>query len=326
MPSLPKQVLFVRHGQGVHNLEGGDKESPDPAVRQTNRQPAMHSPQREPACLLTESHSATERDLPWLVQLNATGRAQVAATRELLAEDQRFTSLELVVTSPLRRAIQTTLVLFRGDDSSSGSDGAGPGVVPICVNALVTEEYEDGCDSGLPKHVLAAAHPEIADWEGWSELPEDWCGEPHHGDGPGRDEFLSRAPLLRAWLASRPERCIAVVGHGLQQRRDVGWRGENGQARWYTLDHDDPAGHGGPGQEEAPARPESLRFTASPVEDGGGARGGEQELTPTVWRSFLQASERDAAMSAPAASSAAADIAAGGGAASTSGGRGSGLL
>ena len=52
MPSLPKQVLFVRHGQGVHNLEGGDKESPDPAVRQTNRQPAMHSPQ--PACLLTE--------------------------------------------------------------------------------------------------------------------------------------------------------------------------------------------------------------------------------------------------------------------------------
>eukprot|EP01046_Picozoa_sp_COSAG06_P089832 COSAG06_NODE_36190_length_450_cov_1.207977_1_plen_28_part_01 len=28
MPSLPKQVLFVRHGQGVHNLEGGDKESP----------------------------------------------------------------------------------------------------------------------------------------------------------------------------------------------------------------------------------------------------------------------------------------------------------
>ena len=55
MPSLPKQVLFVRHGQGVHNLEGGDKESPDPAVRQTNRQPAMHSLQPASADRVTLS-------------------------------------------------------------------------------------------------------------------------------------------------------------------------------------------------------------------------------------------------------------------------------
>jgi len=60
-------------------------------------------------------------------------------------------------------------------------------------------------------------------------------------------DFLARAPTLLAWLHSRPERCIAVVGHGLQQLRDIGERLGNGEARWYRLEE------GGGFVAEAPA-------------------------------------------------------------------------
>jgi broad specificity phosphatase PhoE len=207
-----KAVLMVRHGQGWHNL--------------------------------LEDKSNTETD----AGLTPLGYQQAAATRARLAAAGDLDRVELVVSSPLRRAVETTLAIFCGR----------PGVPdpPVVLQPLVAERYDDPCDGGMnkvprtaphaanvaviatvyhtgllapmcgakrrggvAKSALAALHPAVAGWGGWAALPEEWSE--HRVDHAA---FEARGPAFRAWLAARPEATVAVVGHGLQQLRDVGVR------------------------------------------------------------------------------------------------------
>jgi broad specificity phosphatase PhoE len=147
-------------------------------------------------------HAATGRDPGHVdARLTERGLAQVRQARAAL-QDIPF---ELVVTSPLTRAIQTTAGLFADH----------PAQPEILVEALHRECQESSCDVGRAASALAAEFPEMR----VDHLPETWWYAEGAPDPRGfhiepRSLFDGRVAAFRDWLAARPERTIAVVGHG----------------------------------------------------------------------------------------------------------------
>jgi glucosyl-3-phosphoglycerate phosphatase len=133
--------------------------------------------------------------------LTALGRQQVAER----AVELRRHPYELVVTSPLTRAIQTTLGLF----------GDHPASPPIHVECLHREHLESSCDVGRAPTLLARDFPHLS----FGHLGEIWW---HNEGEPDERGFVAEPAAIlaervrgfRDWLAARPERLIAVVGHG----------------------------------------------------------------------------------------------------------------
>jgi len=128
-------------------------------------------------------------------ELTARGRSQA----ESLRGHVDLACAELLVVSPLTRAIQTAQVVW----------GERP-PLPVVVTPLHSERVDEPCDVGRPKAELEAQFPFLREWGGWTELPEHWTlSKPE-------DRFWrrERVPAFLAWLRDRPERCIAVVGHG----------------------------------------------------------------------------------------------------------------
>jgi broad specificity phosphatase PhoE len=162
---MARTVHLIRHGQSEFNRVW-DVEGRDPLIR----------------------------DAP----LSEVGHEQVCAAREAalaLAPD-------VVITSPLSRAVQTTLGLFGG----SG--------VRIEVSPLHAERVTNTDDIGSPPHVLAERFPHLdfahlpAVW--WHNGPLDEVGVPVE---PGRHFY----PRVESWIEAvhaRPESRIVVVGHG----------------------------------------------------------------------------------------------------------------
>ena len=146
-------------------------------------------------------HEATGRDPGHIdARLSERGHAQVAAARARL----RDVPFELVVTSPLTRALQTTAGLFADH----------PATPKVLVEVLHRECQESSCDIGRAASVLAQEFPDFQvdhlpkTWwyaEG-AAGPEGWHVEP-------RTLFDQRVLGFREWLRARPERTIAVVGH-----------------------------------------------------------------------------------------------------------------
>jgi len=162
---MPKTVHLIRHAQSTFNA----------AVALTGVDP-MHPD----ACLT-----------PLGLQQVAEARARMAALDH-----------ELVVTSPLTRAIETAVGLFGG------------GAAPILVDPRPREWLVSSCDVGRSPRDLALAFPQLA----FNHLDDRWwhagpCNE-HGIPAEPEDVLLARVAAFRAWLASRPERAIAVVSHG----------------------------------------------------------------------------------------------------------------
>lgn len=133
--------------------------------------------------------------------LTDLGRRQAAER----AVELRQYPYELVVTSPLTRAIQTTLGLF----------GDHPAAPPIHVEVLHREYLEGSCDVGRAPSLLAQDFPHLS----FDHLEEVWwhnTGEPSaHGFVIEPHESLrQRVGAFQNWLRNRPESLIAVVGHG----------------------------------------------------------------------------------------------------------------
>lgn len=163
-----KTVLCIRHGESTFNLAW--RENPiDP--------------------------------LHWDAPLSATGLEQVQRARATLAA----VPVELVITSPLTRALQTAMGLFAEH----------PQAPPMLVAPLARERVENSCDVGRSPAQLAFDFPTLD----LAHLPDVWwhaegepdargiCIEPH-------EAVAARAAEFRTLLIARPERVIAVVGHG----------------------------------------------------------------------------------------------------------------
>ena len=148
------------------------------------------------------AHRATGRDPGHLdARLTERGQAQARAAREHLAA----IPFELVVTSPLTRAIQTSAILF----------GAHPAAPRVLVEVLHRECQESSCDVGRAASEIAREFPHLD----VGHLPEVWWHAEDGAEARGwpvepRHLFDRRVLEFREWLRRRPERTIAVVGHG----------------------------------------------------------------------------------------------------------------
>lgn len=152
--------------------------------------------------------------------LTELGHAQAAAAREALAD----TAFDLVLASPLTRAIQTAVGIFGGR-------------VPILIEPLHREWQNSSCDIGRCAVDLAREFPAL-DFAG---LEEPWW----HVEGPVCDLGFPREPEVvlddrvtrfKAMIAARPEARIAVVGHGDFFRRLIGRHLMNCEIALWELD------------------------------------------------------------------------------------------
>lgn len=133
--------------------------------------------------------------------LSPVGVEQVRQARRAL----EHLPVELVVTSPLTRALQTAVGLF-------GEHRHSPRFV---VHPLMRERVENSCDVGRSPAELAVEFPALD----VAHLDDPWWhvdGAPDHR-GICIEPVASvaaRALQFKSYLRMRPERCIAVVGHG----------------------------------------------------------------------------------------------------------------
>ncbi|KST57539.1 phosphoglycerate mutase [Methylobacterium sp. GXS13] len=134
-------------------------------------------------------------------RLTPRGQAQAREARQRLTD----IPFELVVVSPLTRAIETAAIVF----------GEHPSQPRVLVEVLHRECQESSCDVGRATSEIAAEFPHLD----VGHLPEIWWhAEPgcEVGGYPvePRHLFDARVSGFREWLRTRPESTIAVVGHG----------------------------------------------------------------------------------------------------------------
>jgi glucosyl-3-phosphoglycerate phosphatase len=132
--------------------------------------------------------------------LTERGHAQVAAARLQLRE----TTVDVVLTSPLTRALQTSLGIF----------GDHPAKPTLIVETLHRERLESSCDRGRSPAALKTEFPDVA----LDHLPEIWWHAAGEADERGihvepLDVLLARMAEFVAALKDRRESTIAVVGH-----------------------------------------------------------------------------------------------------------------
>lgn len=134
-------------------------------------------------------------------RLSDLGHRQVIET----APKVRDMAYDLIVTSPLTRAVQTTLGIFKDH----------PAAARIRVECRHRERLENSCDVGRSPALLSQEFPGLA----FDHLAEVWWHREGEPDERGFvvepvETLASRVASFREWLAVRPERRIAVVGHG----------------------------------------------------------------------------------------------------------------
>ena len=204
-PPDAKLIFFVRHGEGEHNVwraaEKAVGRTPTAKRHNVGHFPAsLHDP-----CLTTKGM--------------ADAAAAAVAARSLPQPG-------LLVTSPMRRAVQTLLTTFE--------DAIGAGV-PAIAHELCREAFHGTdpsiYDSRLPKEALAATYPPVdfashvlpptpAAADGSAPRIDDplwWtCQSPFR---PSSDHGIDEAAIAEhayrflQWLMARPEGVIAVATH-----------------------------------------------------------------------------------------------------------------
>lgn len=144
------------------------------------------------------------------------GRSQAAKIPSSPLGAYANANAQVLVTSPLRRTLQTTLIGFR-----PALTRVPP--VPTVALAHLQECNDHPCDTGSSKAELEA-DPELKLFD-FSGLSDDWNGK--QGIYAANDAaWTERSRYARRWIRSRPEEVIVVTGHG-------------DMLRWLTLGRND---------------------------------------------------------------------------------------
>ncbi|XVE96680.1 hypothetical protein REPUB_Repub02eG0243300 [Reevesia pubescens] len=173
-----KILHLVRHGQAEHNVEG-DKNHEE-----------LLSPKLFDA------------------QLSPLGLKQVAKLRKDIHACGLLNRIELVITSPLSRAMQTAVGVF-GTEGQTTSTLNSPRVmaVELCRDRLGVRRCDmrrkvSDCQSLFPSIDFSMMDDEDDNlWNPNIREPED--------------ELAKRGAKFLEWLWTRPEKEIVVVSHGL---------------------------------------------------------------------------------------------------------------
>ncbi len=160
-----KSILLIRHGQSTFNAH----------YEKTGEDPGHFD-----------------------ARLTELGEKQAAATRQLLADEE----IDLVMTTPLTRAIQTGLGIFGGRD------------LPFYITCRHRERLESSCDVGRTPAELKQEFPHLE----FDHLDEIWWHNEPGSKAPFVTEPLSvfekRVAAFKTWLHDHPTTRLAVVGHG----------------------------------------------------------------------------------------------------------------
>lgn len=131
-------------------------------------------------------------------RLTELGQRQAEAARVQLADEV----IDLVIASPLTRAIQTGLAIF------------GHRNLPFHVTCKHRERLESTCDVGRPPHELKQDFPHLD----FDHLDDPWWHHEPSAKTPFTVEplplFEQRVLAFREWLADHEAQRIAVIGHG----------------------------------------------------------------------------------------------------------------
>ncbi|EED21485.1 phosphoglycerate mutase, putative [Talaromyces stipitatus ATCC 10500] len=166
---MAPRVHCVRHAQGEHNKGGDAYLIPDPR--------------------LTE--------------------AGIKECQDLEARFPYQSSIDLIVSSPLRRTLQTALYSFQ--------PAIKRGVRVVAV-AELQETSDVACDTGSDVADLKREFAErrlvpMPSSLDLSQVPENWNKKTGKW-APSSDALISRARAARQWLMQRPEKEVVVVCHG----------------------------------------------------------------------------------------------------------------
>ena len=184
IPEGSKKIHFIRHGQGHHNIAQAEWRAAGKAG--------------EPYVL------STDPDMKFGdAELTEVGRQQAVDLRVRSA----LLDPEVMVTSPMRRAMLTGLLAF--EDHVAGAREGDP--MPVVAYEAAHEiAGKHTCDKRLAKAQLAELFP-MVDFS-LVEAEED----PFWGDGTMREDhahLAARAAELVDIIRARPERHIVVAAH-----------------------------------------------------------------------------------------------------------------
>lgn len=169
----------------------------------------------------------------WDTKLSPTGILQTQQLNALMKDYKgvsiNTSEIELLVASPLHRALHTAELVFKDKLPSN---------VTRIAHPLFRERVYMSSEIGQQKQAISALHPEwnydhLPDEENWwyeHKSDEDklsyveWRPKDGQYSCPGepRDVFRSRVIEARHWLIARPENCIAVVAHKVLLRALTG--------------------------------------------------------------------------------------------------------
>ncbi|XP_012449103.1 phosphoglycerate mutase-like protein 1 [Gossypium raimondii] len=174
-----KIVHLVRHGQAMHNVEGD-----------INRE-ALLSPHLFDA------------------ELSPLGRHQVGKLREDVHASGLLKRIELVITSPLYRTMQTAFGVFGSTESNEDAGVNCPKImaVELCRDRMGVRP----CDMRRRVSECQALFPSI-DFS-MMDGEEDNMWNPDFRES--EEEMAARMGLLMNWLWTRPEQEIVIVSHGI---------------------------------------------------------------------------------------------------------------
>lgn len=113
-------------------------------------------------------------------------------------------AIDLLCASPLRRAIQTAEACFPHHHIH-------PHTRPILLLPDAQEDSDDPCDSGSSPLQLRLEYGNLIDLQ---YVPENWTDKTIAKNSTSAAALIERAGRLRSWISHRPEREIAIVGHG----------------------------------------------------------------------------------------------------------------
>jgi len=132
-------------------------------------------------------------------RMTAKGKAQCEELRKLLIQLEAVKHLkpEIVVVSPLTRALETASIVF--PDSAE---------VPIKLFPGMQEHVVNICDVGRPVSALQQEFPKLD----FSQLQEHWWTVPMSKETP--QSLQTRITAFHNYLRSLPQQVIVLVGHG----------------------------------------------------------------------------------------------------------------
>ena len=198
LPRGPKTVYFVRHAESAYNAY---KLSPlNWLTLKALKDPMIFDP-----------------------PLSPLGLTQLTALSAISAKHRLTHKAQLLVVSPLKRAIDTALAVMGSGIQPQQQPAAYP--LPVYVSALCTEVLDTSADIGSPPSALSAAYPLLS----FSHLPAAWW---YHAD-PSQPRAITDEPKERVsrrvsefmhWLCQRDEQCIIVVSHSSFIRHCTGAR------------------------------------------------------------------------------------------------------